>query len=66
MAAVVAELEGKETTQLSALYDQVDSVVEEIFSNPSSPEAQIQMTFTFEGYRISINQDGSATFLRIE
>ena len=66
VAAVVAELEGKETTDLSALYDCVDTVLEEIFSNPPSPEAQIQMAFTFEGYRITINQDGSATFLRVE
>ena len=66
VAAVVSELEGKESTDLSALYDRVDTVLDEIFADPPSPDAQLQMKFTYEGYRITINQDGSATFLKID
>lgn len=66
VAAVVAELEGKETTDLSTLYDRVDSVLDDVFADPPAPEAQFQVAFTYEGYRITINQDGSATFLKVD
>ena len=65
IAQIVAELEGKEATDLSALYDTIDHLVEHLFSNPPPIEAQAQLEFTYEGYRILLLQDGMATFLKI-
>lgn len=61
----VAELKGVESDQLSPLYDAIDHVIDNIFSQPPDPEADVEVSFTYEGYRITVNQDGSATFRRL-
>jgi|AntRauTorcE11898_2_1112593.scaffolds.fasta_scaffold103558_1 hypothetical protein len=65
VAEVIAELEGKESTDLSPVYTTIDHMVEELFSEPPSPEAQAVLQFSYEGYRITLNQDGYATFMKI-
>lgn len=65
VANIVADLEGKEVTDISALYDTIDYVIEHLYSNPPPIEAQAQLEFTYEGYRIVLVQDGKATFMKI-
>jgi len=43
-----------------------DGVLDHLFSNPPSAEAQMEVTFSYEGYRITIEQDGTAEFVRVE
>lgn len=64
LAEVIANLEGTDATDIPALYDTVDHLVEHLFSTPPL-EAQCRLEFTFEGYRITPAQDGRATFVRI-
>ena len=61
----IADLEGIDSDELPSLYDTIDHVIDHVFSSPPTPEAQVQVTFTYAGYRITLNQDGSATFLRV-
>ena len=65
VAQIVAELEGKDTTEISSLYDTIDHLVEYMYSNPPPIEAQAQLEFTYEGYRILLLQDGKATFMKV-
>jgi hypothetical protein len=65
LAEIIADLEGKDATDISSLYDTIDHVVEHLYSNPPPTEAQAQLEFTFEGYRIELSQDGKATFMKI-
>lgn len=65
VAEVIAELEGRESTDLSALYDTIDHMIGQLFAEPPSPEAQAVLQFSYEGYRITLNQDGRATFMKI-
>ena len=62
----VADIEGKESTDLTTTYECIDGVLNNIFSNPPSPDAQMQVTFSYEGYRITIEQNGGAKFVKIE
>ena len=62
---IIVELEEKEASKLYPIYDQMDDVLDNIFSEPPSPEAQLQITFSYEGYRITIEQDGHAKFIKI-
>ena len=62
---VVANLEEGDQTDLSPLYSTIDDAISEIFSDPPAPEAQVNVTFTYEGYRITIHQDGSAEFIKV-
>lgn len=64
IADAVAAIEGKEPTELATTYECVDGVLDNIFSNPPSPAAQMQVTFSYEGYRITVEQDGDATFVK--
>ncbi|MFC7143006.1 HalOD1 output domain-containing protein [Halosimplex aquaticum] len=66
VAEAVADLEGCESTDLATMYEHVDHVIDHLFSNPPSPEAQIQVEFSYEGYRIAIDQDGAARFVRVD
>lgn len=58
----VATLKGVESDDLSPLYDAIDHVIDNIFSNPPDPAADVQVTFSYEGFRVTIHQDGRATF----
>lgn len=65
VAETVAELEGKRHDELKPTYDHLDHVLDYVFENPPAPEAQVQITFTYEGYRITVEQDGSAQFVKV-
>lgn len=62
VARTVAELEDVDTGELTPLYDCIDHVLEHLFSNPPVPAAETEVTFSYEGYRITVEQDGSAVF----
>ena len=64
IAETVAEINGKEATDLATMYECVDGVLDHIFSNPPAPEAQMQVTFSYETFRITIEQDGAAKFVK--
>jgi len=66
IARIVADLEGEDPTDIGSLYDTIDHLVEHLFSNPPPIEAQAELEFTFEGYRIELSQDGQATFMKID
>ena len=66
VAKIVAELEGVDEDKLEPSYKKIDHVLDHIFSEPPHPEAQIQVTFSYEGYRITVEQDGSAQFVHTE
>ena len=65
IAEIVAELEGRNVGDLTSTYDCVDHVLENVLSEPPSPEAQLQVTFSYEGYRITVEHDGSAAFAKL-
>lgn len=62
IARVVAELEGNDPEELSALYATVGSLVGQLFSNPPGPESDARLEFSYEGYRVTLEQDGRGTF----
>lgn len=59
IAEIVADLEGKDERELATIWGCIDDVLDHVFSNPPSPEAQIRIAFSYEGYRIAVEQDGS-------
>ncbi len=61
---VVAELEGISTDELQPLWEVTGDVLDDLFTEPPAPSAQVEVTFSYEGYRITVGQDGSATFVR--
>ncbi|WP_123533969.1 HalOD1 output domain-containing protein [Halosimplex salinum] len=66
VAVAVAEMDGKDVTEVGNMYDCVDHVLDNLFSTPPSPDARMEITFSYEGYRITVGQDGTARFLKSE
>ncbi|MFC6786342.1 HalOD1 output domain-containing protein [Halobaculum halobium] len=64
IAEIVQDIEEKEATDLSTIYECVDGVLDHVFSTPPSPQAQMQIEFSYESYRITVHQDGEATFVK--
>lgn len=62
---IVSDLEGEQHETLKSGYKQVDHILEHVFSNPPAPEAQVKITFSYEGYRITVEQSGSAQFVKL-
>ncbi|OYR52675.1 HalOD1 output domain-containing protein [Halorubrum sp. Ea8] len=62
---VVAELEGDRQDDLTPGYKQVDHILQHVFSDPPVPEAQVKITFSYEGYRITVEQYGKAQFVKL-
>lgn len=62
---VIAELEETDPEKLSPLYSTVDDILANVFADPPAPKAQVQITVTYEGYRITISQDGTAEFVKV-
>lgn len=62
----IMDLEGVESTELPPIYDCVDGMLDELFSNPPGPEAQMEVTFSYHKYRATVEQNGNAKFVKIE
>lgn len=66
VAEAVADLEDSEPDELPTTYDCIDGMLDELYADPPSPEAQMQVSFTYAGYRITVEQDGNAKFVAVE
>jgi hypothetical protein len=66
VAEVIAELEDVDPTDLTDTHSCIDDVLANIFSNPPSPDAQMQVTFSYEGYRVTVEQNGNAKFVKLD
>jgi len=62
----VSHLEETEQDELPSLWSQIDHLIENLFSTPPAPEAQAEITFSYEGYRITVEQNGSTRLVPLE
>jgi hypothetical protein len=65
IAEHVSALSGRDVESLESTWDTFGHVVDDIFEDPPAAHAQVQVTFTYEGYRITIEQDGHAKFVPV-
>ena len=62
---LIADIEGVDVETLPPLYDEVDHFVETLFRDPPSKQAQVELTFSYYGYRVRLDQSGHVTLLRV-
>ncbi|ADB63718.1 hypothetical protein Htur_4989 (plasmid) [Haloterrigena turkmenica DSM 5511] len=58
------DFEGVDSAELPPIYDCVDGMLNELFSNPPAPEAQMEVTFSYHQYRVTVEQNGNAKFVK--
>lgn len=62
---LIAERRGVDIETLPPLYDEVDHFLETLFTDPPSKQAQIELEFTYCGFRIRIDQSGHVMLLEL-
>jgi hypothetical protein len=65
VAVAVAELTDRDMEDLEPAWQVIDDILVHLFSNPPSGDAQAEISFTYEGFRISVEQNGTATFVDV-
>ncbi|WP_408957654.1 HalOD1 output domain-containing protein [Natrinema sp. 74] len=59
---IVADLDDGSPLNLPPIYRCIDDLIADLFSSPPSAEADACIVFSYEGYRIRVQQDGMTTF----
>ncbi|WP_123621998.1 HalOD1 output domain-containing protein [Halorubrum sp. CSM-61] len=65
IAEAVSDLEGTPVNELPAVYNCIDGMLLNLYSDPPAPEAQMSVEFTYNGYRITVEQSGTVKFVRV-
>jgi|APHM01.1.fsa_nt_gi hypothetical protein len=65
LLTVLAEVEGTDVTDLPAMYNSIDHFIERLFGTPPSPAAQVVLEFSYYDYRITVDQTGSVTLVKL-
>ena len=66
IAEIIADLEETNPECLTPIWDCIGNVLEPLSSMPASPDAQLLISFSYEGYRISVDQDGEVLLVPVE
>lgn len=66
LLVVLADHEGVEIDELPSLYSVVDQFVGAMFDEPPSETAQLEMTFSYAGYRVTVTQGGHVTLVPVK
>lgn len=62
----IAEREGVAMDELPSLYDHVDHFVEALFEDPPAESAQMEIEFSYAGYRVTLSQEGHVTLVEVK
>ncbi|WP_135830487.1 HalOD1 output domain-containing protein [Halorussus halobius] len=62
---LIANLERCEVTELPPLYEQVDHLVEKLFTAPPPSDAQAELAFSYYGYRVELDQSGNVSLMKL-
>lgn len=66
ISEIVAEMKGRDIEELTPIWDCLDGALDNVFSDPPTPDAELIVSFNYEGYRVTVSQDGTAWFERRE
>lgn len=63
LVSIVADLKGVGENDLQPLYSWADHLIEDLYTSPPPAEAQGVVEFSYEGYRITLYQDGQVVLM---
>lgn len=64
LVGLVADLEDADPMELDPLYSQIDDLLNALFDSPPAAAADAELEFTYEEYRIRLDQNGTAIVRR--
>ena len=63
---IIADFEGTDPEDLDPIRKCIGDILEPLSLTPPSPDAQLMISFSYEGYRISLDQNGQALLVLVE
>lgn len=66
LLAIIADVERVAIDELPAFYTQAGHFVEELFQTPPSEEAQMEISFSYAGYRVTLNRSGDLKLVDVK
>lgn len=63
---VIADVEGVDVSELPPMWERINDAVTELFTDPPSPAAQMEMAFSYHGYRVTMDQSGAVSLKRLD
>ncbi len=66
VAHEVARIEESELDSVTPAWNELGDLLQHLFDTPPRPGVQAEVRFTYAGYRITVEQDGSAKFVKVE
>lgn len=66
LLAVIADIEGVAIEELPSLYREVNHFVEQLFDTPPSTDAQMEISFSYAGYRVTLARSGSLKLVPVK
>ncbi|MDH5021580.1 HalOD1 output domain-containing protein [Halobacterium rubrum] len=62
---IVASLAEGDVENAPVADHQIDDVLSPVFSDPPAPDAQVEISFTYGPYRVTVEQNGRARFVEV-
>jgi len=62
----ISEIEDIDVTTMPPMYERIDHILEELFSDPPESAAQVEISFSYHGYRITITQGGTVILRKLD
>ena len=66
LLAIVADLEHVPIDELPSFYREAGHFVAELFETPPSDGSQMEITFSYAGYRVTINRKGDVKLVDVK
>lgn len=64
--SIVADVEGTTIDDLPSLWEDIDNLVQHVFEHPPADDAQVEVSFSYAGYRVSVDQTGGVTLVPVK
>lgn len=62
---IIADIEDVDITALPPMYKCLDHMLDKLYSDPPDDEAQVEVTFSYNGYRVTAEQNGTVLLRKL-
>lgn len=62
----LAAVEGVDMDELPSLYGTIDHLVEALYDEPPAASAQVELSFSYAGYRVHLDQRGNVRLVPVK
>ena len=65
LLCLIGDIENTDVSELPPMWERIDDVVTELFQDPPSDAAQLEVEFSYHGYRVMMDQSGTVSLKKL-